>query len=102
MTYPYERRRQRGGRPRKGKPLRTDTVKHRIALTDDLYALIAVERQEGETWNDVILRIFKERTQQIATLQKKLDAYLPRQPKVKASTNDCQISEFIYEKEILL
>lgn len=71
-----EQRRQRGGRRRKDSPRREDTVKHRIALSDDVFDVIDSERKPGETWNDVIVRLLKERTKLIVQLQRQLDKIL--------------------------
>lgn len=65
--------RQRGGRHKNGLPKKT-TVKNHILVDDDFKEMLETERKPEETNNDALWRIFKERTDAIRQLRKKVDA----------------------------
>lgn len=65
--------RQRGGRHKQGFS-EYNKVKHHIVVDDEFWAMLEVERKAEETNNDALWRIFKDRTQKIQDLQKKVDA----------------------------
>jgi hypothetical protein len=65
--------RQRGGRHKQGFPA-YNKVSHHIVVDDEFWAMIEAERRPEETNNDALWRIFKNRTDKIVDLQKKVDA----------------------------
>jgi|SRR5689334_24186205 len=67
--------RHRGGRPKAGLEYdNSGSVKHHILVDDEFWAMIEVERKPEETNNDCLWRIFRNRTEQINNLRKKVDA----------------------------
>jgi len=87
---------QRGGRLKKGVPRNQHRVKHSVKLNDELFDIIDAERRPGETWNDVILRRFREaatmstqlRNQLKKILQSEtLDQYFPKPATPAAALN---------------
>lgn len=67
------RKRQRGGRRRDTDPP-YNKVRHHLVVDDDFYDMIEAERRPYETNNDVLWRIFRERTDKIRDFRKKVDA----------------------------
>lgn len=66
-------RRRRGGRKQYGMA-QGDPVKHHIVLNDRCYEIIQSERKPDETNNECLLRMFKEKTDDINHWRKKVDA----------------------------
>lgn len=65
--------RQRGGRHKQGLPKKS-SVRNHILVDDDFKDMLETERKPEETNNDALWRIFKERTDAIRDLRKKVDA----------------------------